>query len=59
MNKFNITFCTNRTNTMKKAGAKEVPQVSPSIQFGGVILQSYINMFQFSPVAITNKNKND
>lgn len=29
------------------------------MQLGGVILQSYINIFQFSPVAITNKNKKD
>lgn len=59
MKRFNITFCTKSTNTIKKAGAKDVPHVSPSMQFGAVILQSYISIFQFSPVAITKRNKND
>lgn len=59
INKFNITFCTKSTKTMKKAGENEVPQVSPWTQFGAVMLVSYMSMFQFSPVAITKRNKND
>ena len=44
---------------MKKIGAKEVPQVLPCSQFGGVSIVSYINIFQFSPVEMTNSVKND
>lgn len=59
MNKFNITFCTKSTNTMKNNGANELPHVSPGVQFGGVSIQSYMSMFQFSPVEITKSVKND
>lgn len=44
---------------MKNRGAHDVPQLLPSSQPGGVLLQSYITMFQFSPVEITNKNRKD
>jgi hypothetical protein len=59
MNKFNITFCTNNTKIIKKTGASEVPQVCPWMQLGGVSMQSYISMFQFSPVDITNRVRNE
>lgn len=57
MKRFNMTFCTKSTKTIKNAGAYDVPQVSPGVQLGGVSIQSYISMFQFSPVEITNKSK--
>lgn len=44
---------------IKNAGASEVPHVLPGMQFGGVSTQSYINIFQFSPVEITKRVKND
>lgn len=44
---------------MKNAGANELPHVLPGSQLGGVSTQSYINMFQFSPVEITKRVKND
>ena len=59
INRFNMIFCTKSTKIMKKTGANEVPQVLPGTQPGSVLLQSYMSMFQFSPVAITKRNKND
>jgi hypothetical protein len=59
MNKFNMTFCTKSTKIMKNKGANDVPQLLPGSHPGGVLLQSYITMFQFSPVEITKRNKND
>jgi hypothetical protein len=44
---------------MKKTGASEVPQVWPWMQLGGVSMQSYISMFQFSPVEITKRVRNE
>jgi hypothetical protein len=44
---------------MKNAGAREVPHVLPGTQLGVVSTQSYINIFQFSPVEITKRVKND
>jgi hypothetical protein len=39
--------------------ANFLPHVSSGMQFGGVLLQSYMIMFQSSPVVIANKSKNE
>lgn len=57
MNKFNITFYMKSTKQMKNAGANDVPQSSFSTQPGGVLLQSYMSMFQFSPVVMINNKR--
>ena len=51
-NRFSIIYEQIRIKLTKKAGAQLVPQVLPGIQVSEVSMQSYIILFQSSPVAI-------
>lgn len=57
MNKLSMMFCTKMTKIIQKTGAYDVPQLTPYSQVGGVIMQSNMEMFQFSPVENTNIDK--
>ena len=47
-----MTLVTTMMNVRKKTGAIDEPQVLSGIQSGGNRIQSYMNLFQSSPVAI-------
>ena len=57
INKLSITSYTKMTKIMKYAGDHDEPQVSPGTQFGGVSTQSYISLFQSSPVEIAKRRR--
>ena len=42
---------------MKNNGARDVPQVFPGMQFGSNLMQSYMILFQSSPVDIENNRE--
>ena len=56
MKRLSMMCVTIRMNDRKKTGAMLVPHVLPGIQSGSVRMQSYMILFQSSPVEIAKSN---
>ena len=56
MKRLSITLVTSMMKIMKNSGASGEPQFNPGVHSGSVSKQSYMTLFQSSPVATENKS---
>ena len=57
MKRFSIMLLTIMMNDRKNTGAIGEPHVLPEMQFGGTSMQSYMILFQSSPVDMEKSSK--